>query len=199
MQVFQRLFILVAFSVLIIPTMASAEYFFDQGFQTAVVRTDYNATNEGTAANPLSISRGNVLYPCDKSIDPLLVFDDCIEPTPWLDFTEPFWAPAEYSNSNFWSFNGGDTANTFWVLSLNNEEWWAHNTTNGIPYNLGPPNLSLPRVEPGAGIMGFKPIVSTEAGENFYRAHLVLNHTYTNPGRLGQHSLPFMSVGAADN
>lgn len=179
--------------MLILPVTASAEYFFDQGFGTAVVRTDFNETDKGTSTNPLTLSNGNVLYPCN---DPILVFN-CLLTS--YTFVDEDWPPDEYENSHFWSFNGGDTANNFWVLSLNNEPWWWHNNTTGVPNNSGPPNQSLSRVEPGAGIMGFKPIISTEAGENFYRAHMVLNHTYTNPGGYGQNSLPFMSIGAADN
>lgn len=203
----QRFIMFLPFLFLFMPTLVSAVFFFDQGFQTAVVRTDYNATDEGTSTNPITISNSVTLYPCN---DAILIFP-CVKTN--ISPSSFNWAPTEYANSNFWSFNGGDTANNFWVLSLNNEIWWKHarllehSLPVGTPYNPGPPNLSLPRVEPGAGIMGFKPIVSTEAGENFYRAHLVVNHTFDNPNdidaliddELPQYSLPHMSIGAAYN
>lgn len=189
---------LMVLSMLAMSTAVSSYYFFDQGLQTAVVRTDYNATNEGTSANPISMADGDVLYPCSDY--PLLLIFPCIEPD-YLP-SNPNWAPTEYANSHFWSFNGGNSSSTFWVLGLNNELWWSHYTTGtsppvGTPFNPGPPNLSLPRVEPGLGIMGFKPIIWTEGGENFYRFHLVLNQVFTNPQGAG--ALPFMSIGAAHN
>ena len=64
MQLFLRLLSFVAFSVLALPVTALAEYFFDQGLQTAVVRTDYDALDEGTLANPITMSDEDVLYPC---------------------------------------------------------------------------------------------------------------------------------------
>jgi hypothetical protein len=114
------LFALTTFSVLVIPVSASAEYFFDQGFQSAVVRTDYDAPDQGTIANPMTMSDADVLYPCS---DLLLVFP-CIEPT--FNISNPESAPLYYSQAFPWSFNGGDTASNFWVLSLNNEPWWKH-------------------------------------------------------------------------
>jgi len=175
----------------VVSTIAFGEYFFDQGLQSAVVRTDYNATDEGTAANPISMAPGNILYPCN---DPLLVFG-CKEPT--YPVSNPNYAPSIYSQAFPWSFNGGDTASNFWVLSMNNESWWDHDLSTGVPTNPGAPNWSLPRVEPGSGIMGFKPIVWIEGGENFYRFHLVLNQTFSNPQGAG--ALPFLSIGAAAN
>ena len=191
MKMFQISKISAIVPMLVISTIASAAYFFDQGLQSAIVRTDYDASNEGTSANPITMSPGNILYPC---FDLLLVFS-CKEST--YPVSDPNYAPTVYSQAFPWSFNGGSSANKFWVLSLNNENWWDHDVSTGDAINPGAPNLSLPRVEPGLGIMGFKPIIWTEGGENFYRFHLVMNQLYTNPQGYG--ALPFMSIGAADN
>jgi len=61
--------------------------------------------------------------------------------------------------------------------------------------NSGPPNASLPRAEPGAGIMGFTAIPGSLPGETFYRAHLVLNLHYWNPCS-GGYGIPFLSIAA---
>lgn len=193
---FQVLITSAVVSMLAVSTMASAAYFFDQGLQSAVVRTDYNATNEGTSANPITVSN-NPLYPCP---DPGFTETICVDTN--FPYSEDLYAPTVYSQAFPWSFNGGSTASEYWVLSLNNENWYTHEkdpllSNFGEPYNPGAPNLSLPRVEPGYGIMGFKPIIWTEGGENFYRFHLVMNQVWSNPQGYG--ALPFMSIGAAHN
>jgi len=47
---------------------------------------------------------------------------------------------------------------------------------------------------PGAGIMGFDMIKDVAIGENFFRAHMVVNNTFKNPTKFG--GIPFMSIGA---
>lgn len=74
------------------------------------------------------------------------------------------------------------------MLANNNEP--AYTTCNS-----GPPNISLPRSTPGSGIFGFTAITDPGAGEYFYRAHLVLNQTFSNP--CGD-ATPFLSIGAQD-
>lgn len=186
-----RLKALLVFSILILPANSSAEYFFDQGLQSAVVRTEFDALNEGTAANPITIPSNYFLYPCT---DPMLIIKCKRTSEP---FSSEHYAPTVYPQAFPWSFNGGNSSSEFWVLNLNNEQWWKHDLSTGSPINPGAPGLSLPRVEPGTGIMGFKPIIWTEGGENFYRFHLVLNQTFLNPQ--GGFALPFMSIGAAAN
>lgn len=53
----------------------------------------------------------------------------------------------------------------------------------------------MPRSAPGSGIFGFTSITDPGAGEYFYRAHLVLNQTFSNP--CGD-ATPFLSIGAQD-
>lgn len=75
----------------------------------------------------------------------------------------------------------------FWVLDINNEAAFTN-------INPGPPHVSLPRAEPGSGIMGFTMLKDTDAGENFYRSHLVLNQTFSNPH--GDEGVPFLAIGS---
>ncbi len=90
------------------------------------------------------------------------------------------------SASNLSSFSESQ----YWTLLLNNEPSY----NNGC--NSGPPDASLPQSFPGSGIFGFAPIMDRAAGENFYRAHLVLNSNFANPCFEG---IPYMSIGAHSN
>lgn len=154
---------------------AAATGFFDQGFtQTPIVRTDYLSNTEGTSVNPLHVG------PC--------IFGEV--PCPTLNTV--------FSQSNYWTQNWpssctpGYTCPTgWWTLSLNNED--ANNTANP-----GPPNVSLPRSQPGQGIMGFATLYGNDnfPGDTYWRAHLVLNLTYPNPV---YGAIPFLGVGAFTN
>jgi len=150
-------------------SVASATGFPDQGFSSGLprVRTDYNQSNEGTAANPLT--RTACLYP----------------PSGSPPFVSPCaTGPNVYSQSNYWRQNwpaSCDVAGAnclYWVLGLNNED--AQSTLNP-----GPPDASLPRANPGAGIMGFSTLYGSDnfPGDTLWRAHLVLNISsgFNNP------------------
>jgi len=78
----------------------------------------------------------------------------------------------------------------YWVLLDNNEP----SNDNGC--NSGPPDTSLPHSSPGEGIFGFAPIIDTAIGEDFHRAHLVLNSNIANPCLGG---IAYMSFGAHSN
>jgi len=157
------------------PPLSAVQYgFADSGFQNASIRTVYNDGYEGTSLNPLTLTS-----PClwDSSIPN----NGC--PT----------GPTVYSAANWWRQNWDNNCGayypcTFWLLLMNNEPR-AFNLCNP-----GPPDASLPRSEPGSGIMGFTAIKGSLTGENFYRAHLVLNLHYPNP--CGGDGIPFLSIVA---
>jgi hypothetical protein len=161
------------------PHLEAQQYgFADQGFNVASIRTVYNSANEGTAYNPLTLT--SCLWP-----------DQSIAGCPAGPTT-----PTVYSQSNWWrqnwvSYCGAYIPCTFWLLVMNNET----RTSAFNNCNSGPPNASLPRAEPGAGIMGFTAITGSLPGETFYRAHLVLNLHYWNPCD-GGYGIPFLSIAA---
>jgi len=189
--------VLLALLALALPLAASANFFDDQGFVSAKVRTDYNPDvsgmfNAGTSANPLVLDTpGNCLWPDGT---PNFIFVKHI-----LDSNNEVQgvfcpqSPTVYSAPNFFSLNGGSTSSSFWVLSMNNEDSF-DDGSSGPPHqgNSGPPNQSLPRVAPGAGIMGFS-VFKLGFGENFFRAHMVVQNM-NNPAAYQQ--IPFMSIGA---
>ncbi len=155
---------------------ARADYFFDQGFVRAPIRTDYDDPRRGTAELPLSF--GPCLYPTP---DPLVINSQC--PT----------TRSVFAASNYFSQNVGADGR-YWMLQMNNEPWEID--TSGS----GPPGQSLPRANPGEGIMGFTALSQSQPGEDFKRAHLVLNHLYPNPHRpLGQYAIPFLSLVIDDD
>ena len=99
--------------------------------------------------------------------------------------------PSTYSTSNAAAKNlASFSERQYWVLLNNNEP------SDDNACNSGPPDTSLPHSSPGDGIFGFAPIVDTAMGENFYRAHLVLNYNFANPCLGG---IAYMSVGAHSN
>ncbi len=142
--------------------------FADEGLVVGTARTNYDALDEGTAANPLTF------IPClYQQPDPLL-----IDP-PGCNS-----GPAVFSQSNAWTNGLTWPTDDYWVLLMNNEP--AFNTCNS-----GPPDNSLPRSAPGQGIMGFE--ISTAAGESFKRAHL---HVANDGNPCGAGAIPFLSFGA---
>ncbi len=159
---------LLLFALAILSESAVAQ-FFDQGFVNAVSRTDYDSQTEGTSSNPITY-----INPC------------LFPPTPCGN------TPTVFSANNWFAQNvTGYPQSNFWVLNFNNEP--AYNVGSMTTGNPGPPNQSIPRSSPGFGLMGFTAFKDTPAGENFYRAHLVLNGNFPNPK---YDATPFMSVGA---
>lgn len=149
--------------------------FWDQGFISPRVRTNYSSSTQGQAGNPLTTT----------------------SPCPYFVTTDPLLAngcqtsPTTYTASNAFSLNLGSFTDTkFWVLVNNNEP--AFNSCNS-----GPPDNSQPRSSPGSGIFGYNAVLDTAAGENFYRHHLVLNMNFTNS--CGGGAIPYMSIGAHSN
>ena len=99
--------------------------------------------------------------------------------------------PSTYSVSNAVAHNlASFSERQYWVLLNNNEP------SDDNACNSGPPDTSLPHSSPGDGIFGFAPIADTAIGENFYRAHLVLNYNFANPCLGG---IAYMSIGAHSN
>jgi hypothetical protein len=144
--------------------------FNDQGLINARVRTDYNSQTEGQPSNPITY------------VNP------CLFPTAVCGNS-----PTTFSATNWFAQNvSGYPQSSFWVLDLNNE--FSYNLGSHTTYNPGPPNQSVPRSAPGYGLMGFTALIDSEAGENFYRAHLVANGSFPNPnGGLG---IPYLGIGA---
>lgn len=166
---YRSLLLVVSTLVCALPVSAG---FHDPKLVTAKVRTDFNASNEGTSSNPLTY--GPCLFPDSTPglVNPGLCTGSL---------------PTAFSNSNRYQLNGGATSSTYWVLSVNNEP--AYTTVNP-----GPPNQSLPVVSPGYGTMGFTVLSGSLVGETFKRAHLVLNNTFSNPN--GDGAIPFLGFGA---
>lgn len=154
---------------LLVLAETSAAQFHDQGFVNAVVRTDYNSQTEGTASNPITY-----INPC--------LFTGAICGN----------SPTVFSANNSFAQNvSGYPQSNFWVLDFNNEP--SYNRGGQTTNNPGPPNQSIARSAPGFGLMGFTAFKDAPAGENFYRAHLVLNGTFPNPTF---DAAPFIAVGA---
>lgn len=164
------------------PGLASAAGFHDQGFQNPSIRTDFVADNEGVASNPLTLTEP-VYY---GQSEPGTFYDPIMIP-PGL-----IWSTPTFQSAYPYAFNSSSPSQAHWVLILNNE-LWSETTLSGAP------GLSLPRVEPGEGIMGFRAQTNSLLGETFHRAHMVLNHYYPNPNPQGQGAIPFMSIGADDD
>lgn len=165
--------------------VATAAQFHDSGFQAAVIRTDYNSQTEGQPSNPITFT------------------SPCLFPGQFCGT-----GSVTYESTNGFSQNVEDwPLSDFWVLSINNEN--SYNKvcpTNPDPgvncppgqllveaQNPGPPNQSLPRASPGFGLMGFTAIKNSLPGEDFYRAHLVMNGMFANPEVGG---IPYLSIGA---
>lgn len=166
-------------------TTGTIAQFHDQGFGDARVRTDYNSQTEGQPANPITF-----VAPC------LFPGQICGTDPTTFDFVNYF-----VQNASGWP------QSDYWVLSINNENAYDKvcpvNPDQGVScppgqllvttQNPGPPNQSLPRSSPGYGLMGFTAITGSFPGESFYRAHLVMNGTFTNPEFGG---IPYLSIGA---
>ena len=157
------------FALALLSEFATAQ-FHDQGLVNAKMRTDYNSQTEGTSSNPITY------------INP------CLFPSPTICGN----SPPTFSASNWFAQNvAGYPQSNFWVLDFNNEP--SYNRGGQTTGNPGPPNQSIARSSPGYGLMGCTAIKDTPAGENFYRAHLVLNGNFPNPK---YDATPFMAVGA---
>ncbi len=162
------------FSAAFIVTMADAHaQFHDNGFtRTPIVKTEYTNSRTGTASVPLTL--GSCLW------------GGCIT-------ERTVYPQANYWRQN-WPCNADSCANintpydVFWSLILNNEP---RNDT----HNSGPPDASLPRSAPGAGLFGFATLFGSAnfPGDNKWRAHLVTNFiNFRNPVAAGT---PFEGFG----
>jgi len=169
--------------------------FWDQGFEQDLTRTSYNNVLDGLDVRPITYVECIWEHIED---DDLLVnrcfADDPAAETSWGNVSNGYWI-GEFDQPNFW------------VLDMNNE---ARSPTPGGGYqphlecNQGPGHLSLPRAEPGSGIMGFAILKDEPEGEDFFRISLVMNlllDDYPNPCNDEEgapDSIPFMSFGAYD-
>ncbi|MEM8932872.1 MAG: hypothetical protein AAGE94_16930 [Acidobacteriota bacterium] len=168
--------------------MPSAGQFFDQGFVNPAVRGDYDAWNEGTAANPITMPFG-CLY--EDNSDPILLAPGCYN-----------FGPTVYDSSN--RFSQRSNPNGFWVMSANNE---IHNkmTITPWPYfsyrptNSGPPNQShlVYPPQPWNSMFEFTLLTGSLPGESLWRAHMIADHSPSasqNPQ--GPSGIPFLGIGA---
>ena len=169
--------------------LPSAAQFFDQGFVNPAVRTDYDASNEGTATNPITLPYGGCLY--DDNTDPIMIAPGCYN-----------YGPTVYNSSNY--FSQRSNPNGFWVMSANNEihnkmtltQWptWSYG-----PANSGPPNQSHPiyQPQPWNSMFEFTLLTGSLPGESLWRAHMIADHSPTasqNPQ--GAAGIPFLGLGA---
>lgn len=165
-------FVFALLGAMALPPSAIAYNFWDQGFAAATVNTTFTNALLGTIGHPITYSY--CLFPKDDA------GTNCNQTTPAT------WGPTGHA----WAQNGPFGAPRYWVLTLNNEP-----ATD--PCNIGPPDLSLPVSAPGSGLMAFTTLKDTGAGENFYRAHLILNMTYANPCA-AKDPIPYLQFGAQD-
>jgi hypothetical protein len=150
--------------------------FWDPGLVDGAVKSGYLTATKGTAADPLSLPT-----PCLwADDDPLLIANITCASTPNVYAT----------NFAFWQNTSWSATTPYWVYAVNNEP--AQNLCNP-----GPPDLSLPRSSPGNGVAGFVVLTDAAAGENFNRAHLVLNQAM--PGNPCEGGITYMSFGAQAN
>jgi hypothetical protein len=176
---------LVVFLVALAPAATACAYgFWDERLTTAIVRTSYASPLEGTPDDPLTY--GYCLYDASYQAPARDALHAIINP----DACTPVGRPASWGTASLaWTQDGSWTAPRYWVVANNNEPAF-----HGC--NQGPPDLSLPRSVPGAGIFGFA-ILKDAPAEDFLRAHLVLNTTYPNPCA-GHDPIPFLQFGAHD-
>lgn len=159
----------VPLAILLAPVLGHAQ-FHDQGMlRKPAVKTEYVGPKTGTAADPLVI--GTCLW------------GNCRPER--LVFRQP----------NHWSQNlpcdpctGPHQDDTYWAALFNNEP-------RADPGNSGPPDASLPRAAPAAGLMGFATLRDGDnlSGDTRWRAHLALDLVgYENPVFGG---IPFLGFG----
>jgi hypothetical protein len=169
------LWALVASVACVFAGSARADYFFDQGFVRAPLRSDYDDPLRGTAALPLR--RQPCLFPDG---DPNVLISICGEHR------------VAFNASNHYSRDVGPDGR-YWTIMANNEPW--HVDASGS----GPPGQSLPIVPPGAGIMGFDALPIAGPGSR-KEAHFVLVNLYNNPHvPAGNYAIPFLSLYADDD
>ncbi len=157
--------------------------FWDEGFRIGTVRTDFDAVDEGTRANPLTVLP--CLYP--PGSDPLL-----IPAGPTWNKSEGPWSRGptvfdersnnRYTNAKNWPMT------RYWVLSVNNEPAF------DARRNSGPPNQSMPVVKPGEGIMGLAAERATSSDPAGCRVRILVDPRHANPHQAG---IPFLGIGAA--
>lgn len=171
---------------------AGAYDFWDQGLVSGTVNTTFTDANLGTAGHPITYSY--CLFSPPDPFTPVPPLNPTpnhyVINTPVCSLSSPTtWSGA----STGWAQNGVFGASNYWVLDINNETSAPEQAFS--PCNQGPPDYSLPRSEPGSGVMGFTVLKDAGAGENFYRAHLVLNMAFSNPC---PDPISFMAIGAQD-
>jgi hypothetical protein len=149
--------------------------FWDPGFAVAAVRTAYDAVDEGTTSNPITLS-----YPFGGPGG--CYFSDAI------NGGCVGGATVYGTESNYWSQNLNPGDKNFWILELNNEPAF----DSGC--NSGPPDLSLSRSLPLQGLMGFR--MDDSAQEGFNRAHLALDLSFQTTEVPCGVTIPFLSIGA---
>ncbi len=146
----------------------------DPGFAVAAVRTAYDAVDEGTASNPITLSypfsgTGGCYF--STAINGGCVGGDTVYGT----------------QSNYWSQNLNPGDEHFWILELNNEPAFDNQC------NSGPPDLSLARSLPLQGLMGFR--MDDQDQEGFNRAHLAMDLSYQAAEAPCGITIPFLSIG----
>lgn len=171
--------------------------FWDQGFEQPVFRSDFPDPQTGTAADPLQIDTSCLFTPNPKV--------DGAYAMPWggeqyvTDSCPGFLLGQSlaFVNSHWFELNGGGSAENFWTVHFNVEDWWTLMGDSG-----GPPGQSMPKGSPGFDVLGFRVLALPEEG--FYRAHMVLRPDYLERADIvpdgitpaDSEASPFMSMGA---
>jgi hypothetical protein len=188
------IFLIVMFTFL---SSAQADGFWDQGFRTGTLRTDFDDQTTGLQSNPLVQS--------DTCLFPAVTFAISCNPfdTDGLiksHYREPY--NFHWPTSRPWP----SSTDGFWALSVNNEN---------VPenFNLGPPNQSLPvmysdivsppqvnDIAKGTMNIAMQLIpASALTGAEKKRIHMMINNKYV-PGNekysQKEDSTPFLGIGA---
>lgn len=194
-----------ALMAMLLPIKAvNADYFYDQGFDSADYRTDFDSQTEGTSTNPLTYDDPNApIYPLEP---PYLGYVNTCLFNNVSCGSGPTAQQQSYhysSSPSVWNANAN-----FWVLSVNNEPAFNNIRTilqAGGPTtaNLGPPNqvhqlYSNTHANWTQTPASFATVEPSIVGETFPRAHLIVRHwgsSYSNDAN-GEFGIPFISIGA---
>ena len=176
-----NVFLALACSLFVI-TASNADYFYDQGYEDAAYRTDFDSKTAGTSSNALNYD-SSCLFTTFCGTGPAVGDPD-------------FWYS---SSSSVW-----DTGADFWVLHVNNEPAWSNSSpATGIDGVPGLVHELFPNTSPNwtKRPASFASITGSLVGETFYRAHLISRHLGASNSNDPNDSLglPFISLGAQSN
>lgn len=161
-----------------------ADWFDDQGNLLGVYRSDYNAQDKGSAANPLSFGTG-CYYPQSEYGTQIFIEVHPSEACPT--------GPSEYFGGPFPL--GDFTASSYWVVSGNVETYAYANEAPEAPLDdeQGAPSLSTNLAGDPPNLLQF---YMTDAGNKWDSQILIDNEGQTGPKF---DAIPFLSVGGHKN